>query len=116
METAPFDDRYLDQICKVIGDTNTGLTGADIGRYLDDIGLDDVSPGSTKWVRLYVALQASQTESGSGKDVIRFIEHAMNPVNYWRSPEHFATKQGELNKVLGFCGYRLEDDGHVVLI
>jgi hypothetical protein len=77
METTPFDDRYLEQICKVIGDTNIGLTGADIGRYLDDIGVDDVSPGSTKWVRLYAALHASQTEGASGEDVIRFIEHAM---------------------------------------
>lgn len=116
MATAVFDDRYLKQICKVLGDTNTGLTGTDIGRYLNDIGLDDVSPGNTKWVRLYDALKATQIASESGIDVVKFIEHAMNPVNYWSSPKSFARRQEEINRVLGFCGYRVEDDGHIVAI
>ncbi len=65
---------------------------------------------------LYDALHASQIASESGIYVIRFIERAMIPLNYWRSPDQFTRKQAELNSVLGFSGYRLEDDGHVVAI
>lgn len=115
METVAFDDGILEQICKVLGDTGTGLTGSEIGRYLQETGLDDVDPASTKWIRVYSALHANQQETGSGSAVIRFIEHAMKPVNYWQSPELFGKRQAELNRVLMFSGYRLEDDGHVAL-
>ena len=115
MEIALFDDANLEAICKALGDTKTGLTGSEIGRYLQEIGLVDVSPMSTKWARLYDALIASQLETGNGSSVVQFIKRTMNPVRYSREPERFKSKQDELNRMLGFCGYRLEDDGQMVV-
>lgn len=116
MDTPIFANSNLEQICKVLADTNTGLTGSTIVRYLNEIGINNEGPVGTKWTHLYAALSEAQSATQNGSFVILFIERAMDPVNYSRDPERFKSRQVELNGVLGFCGYRLEDDGQLVII
>jgi hypothetical protein len=35
------NDANLEALCNVLGDTGTGLTGSEIGRYLRDCGIAD---------------------------------------------------------------------------
>lgn len=111
MKIQLFDEAILEQLCNILGDTNTGLSGSQIGRYLGECGIGDPNPGMTKRVRLFEALKARQTLDGCSNNVCAFIQRVMNPVLYVNSPEYFATKIGELNHVLAFQGLTFNDQG-----
>ena len=38
---AKLDEATFQAICDVFGDTETGLTGSEIGRYLEECGISD---------------------------------------------------------------------------
>ena len=111
MQIPQFNEANLEQVCNVLGDASTGLTGSEIGRYLRECGIEDPNPTMTKRVRLYDALVARQRLDGCANNVCSFIQRVMNPVLHVQSPEYFATKQIELNRVLSFEGLRLTEQG-----
>ena len=106
-----FNEATLEQICNVLGDTETGLTGSEIGRYLRDCGITDPNPTATKRFRLYEALLARQRSDGCANNVCAFVLRVMNPALHVQSPEYFRRKQSELNQVLSFVALRLSDEG-----
>jgi uncharacterized protein (TIGR02391 family) len=111
MPVPSFNEANLEQLCNVLGDTSTGLTGSEIGRYLRECGIEDPNPGMTKRVRLYEALSARQRADRCANNVCAFIQHVMNPVRHVQSPDYFKSKQSELNRVLSFEGLRLTEQG-----
>ena len=111
MKIPSFNEASLEQLCNVLGDTSTGLTGSEIGRYLEECGIADPNPGMTKRIRLFDALVARQRVDGCANNVCAFIQRVMNPVLHVQSPDYFKAKQGELNRVLSFEGLRLTDEG-----
>jgi uncharacterized protein (TIGR02391 family) len=111
MKIPSFNEANLEQVCNVLGDTSTGLTGSEIGRYLRECGIDDPSPGMTKRIRLYEALVARQCLDACANNVCAFIQRVMNPVLHVQSPGYFESKQAELNGVLAFEGLKLNDEG-----
>ena len=50
----------LEGLSRILGDTNYGLTGTEIGKFLPEVGIKDVDPTNTKWKRIYSAF-AGQT-------------------------------------------------------
>lgn len=50
----------------MLADTERGLTGAQIERLLQEIKIADVSPGITKWKRLFNALAEAQNQHQIG--------------------------------------------------
>ena len=56
----PFNSQQLTAICKVLGDTNKGLTGSEIAYLLRECRVADVSPDMMKWKRLFNAFVESQ--------------------------------------------------------
>ena len=106
-----FNDTHLEEICAVIADTNTGLTGSDIGRLLGQLKIADPDPQNTKRIRLYNALSQRQDRDACGNHVVAFIQAAMNPVRYRGSSAFFEDKRAEVNEVLAFEGYALGEDG-----
>lgn len=111
MKITSFNEANLEQVCNVLGDTSTGLTGSEIGRYLQECGIADPNPGMTKRIRLFEALVARQRRDGCANNVCAFIHRVMNPVLHVQSPDYFKSKQAELNRVLSFEGLRLTDEG-----
>ena len=111
MKIPSFNEANLEQVCNVLGDTSTGLTGSKIGRYLKESGISDPNPGMTKRIRLFDALVARQRIDGCANNVCAFIQGVMNPVMYVQLPDYFKSKQLELNRVLSFGGLRLNDEG-----
>jgi hypothetical protein len=65
-------DANLQAICDILGATDTGLTGSEIGRYLHECGCPDPIPQMTKRHRLYAALSAKQNEDRCAKRQLRF--------------------------------------------
>jgi uncharacterized protein (TIGR02391 family) len=109
----PFNSQQLDAACKVLADTSRGLTGTQIERLLQEIRVEDVSPGMTKWKRLVNALAAVQNKHQVGNHLIMFINRAMDPVSYAREKEAFDWRRAELNVVLAFSGFHVREDGKV---
>ena len=110
----PFDAQNLEAICKVLADTNNGLTGTQIGYILRDCKVQDTDPSATKWKRLFNAMVHKQNERQIGNFLIMFINRAMNPVNYSRDKEIFEWRRTELNIVLSFSGFEVREDGKVI--
>lgn len=115
MKITSFKQPNLEQLCNVLGDTQTGLTGSEIGRYLAECGIDDPNPTMTKRYRLFEALIEKQKLDGCANNVCAFIQHVMNPVRYVDAQEYFDDKRAELNKILAFEGLQLTDEGELKL-
>lgn len=108
-----FDASVLEAVCRVLGDTNDGLTGAEIGYILTDMGIPDPDAAGTKWKRLFNALALAQNTHGYGNYLLMFITRAMSPARYVSSPELFHLRQDRLNVTLSFAGYGVRDDGKI---
>ncbi len=113
MKIPSFNEANLEQTCNVLGDTGSGLTGSEIGRYLRECGIADPNPAMTKRIRLYDALVARQRSDGCANNICAFIQRVMNPVLHVQSPDYFKKKQTELNRVLSFEGLRLSEEGRL---
>jgi len=73
MRIPSFNEANLEQVCNVLGDTSTGLTGSEIGRYLRECGINDPNPGMTKRIRLFDALLARQRSDSCAQRCASFI-------------------------------------------
>jgi uncharacterized protein (TIGR02391 family) len=105
------DDANLQALCDILGATDTGLTGSEIGRYLGECGIADPIPQMTKRHRLYEALRARQNADACANNVLKFVTHVMSPVRHVGHREYFEAERGKLNAVLAFSGFTLAEDG-----
>lgn len=110
----PFNAQKLEAACRVLADTERGLTGSEIGYLLQDCKVTDVSPSMTKWKRLFNALAEAQNKHQVGNHLIMFINSALDPVSYARDKEKFEWRRNELNVVLSFSGFSVREDGKVI--
>src|SRR5690606_21877930 len=76
----PFPGSILEQIARVLGDTETGLTGREIGWALQKARIADIDQQNTKWVRIYNAFVQRQNADQSADRILSFIRHALDPV------------------------------------
>src|SRR5690242_20515926 len=109
----PFNPQQLTSIAKILADTNTGLTGAQIEYLLRDCRIPDVTPDLTKWKRLLNAFVDFQNQRHFGNHVVVFINRAMNPIQYTTTTDVFNFRRDELNTALAFCGMLVGEDGRV---
>lgn len=107
--------QQLERIAKILGDTNEGLTGSQIGHALLQYGLKDVVPTNTKWKRLYNAFAESQNQKRYSNDILHFICNVVNPQIY-TDARKFEETRLHINEVLSYVGYELQPNGkyHVV--
>ena len=107
----PFRSGELEALCKVLADTDTGLTGSEIGHTLAQIGVIDTDPTMTKWKRLYNALSENQNKRQDGNRVLSFIAKALHPTRYINKSEQYELMLMGVNTVLAFHGLNFRDDG-----
>ena len=105
------DEANLQAIYDILGDTENGLTGSEIGRYLRECSIPDPHSSLTKRHRLYEALAQQQRSDGYANSVLRFVTHAVNPVRHTASQDVFETRRLKLNHVLAFSALTLGDNG-----
>ena len=106
------DPAHLEAVCKVLGDTASGLTGGEIERLLRARGIADPGP-ITKWQRLHQAFLAQQTRDRCANNVVAFIADAMAPARYLNSRQVFEIRRAALNVALAFEGLSVREDGNV---
>lgn len=100
----------LERISKVIGDTETGLSGRDIAYFLSLCNIVDVSPGITKWQRLYNALVNVQNEEKCSNSILKFIQTVLHPTRFV-DLNIFEEKRKAVNEALSYAGYELLQNG-----
>lgn len=111
MPVAQLPPAVLEQLCSVMADTNTGLTGTEIGRLLHQCGIDDVEPANTKRHRLFSALSRRQEQDRCANNIIAFLKASYGPVRFTGSPVAFEAKRTEINQVLSFVGLEFTESG-----
>lgn len=107
----PFTSAALEAIAKVLGDTDSGLTGSEIGHVLAQCKVEDIDPTLTKWKRIYNALGQAQNSAGNGRLVIGFIHLSMKPARWRGKSSEFDEMRANLNEALAFAGLTLGEDG-----
>lgn len=113
MAIPTFEATKLQAICDVLGDTEHGLTGGEIGRALAAVGIEDPLAGATKRHRIFEALAARQQRDRCGNNVVAFIQTALDPVSYARDTSKFHERRERLNQVMVFDGLRVGENGKV---
>lgn len=106
----PIPSEVMENICRVIANTDTGLTGAEIGRILAESFIEDTDPTTTKWKRLFNAFAHNQNKNKCSNNILTFLSKAMQPVRYVDNPELFKHRLLELNKRLCFVGLELSEN------
>lgn len=107
----PFSGPQLESICRIIADTYSGLTGSEIGHYLNQVGLQDINPELTKWRRLYNAFALYQSKHKRSNQVLNFISTSLMPVRFVGREDEFEQMRSELNKSLSFIGLEYRSTG-----
>ena len=103
----------LESICKILGETNNGLSGTEITKYLAECNIKDLQLNSTKWKRLYDALYSKQLEDRCSNNILNFIKYVIRPSRHIHRKEWFANIRNELNYVLSFEGLALTESGEL---
>jgi len=107
----PIEGSVLEGISKVLGDTSNGLTGTEIGKFLQEVNIPDIDSTNTKWKRLYNAFVTFQNRQQLSNNILTFINKSLNPARFIGRNEQFEDTRFELNKRLSFIGLELTDKG-----
>lgn len=107
----PFTAGQLEALCKALADTNSGLTGTEIGNALANARIPDPEPSGTKWRRLYNALVAQQNKDGHGDRILAVTHLALDPVRYSGKADVAELRRRAANIPLAFYGLEYGDDG-----
>jgi uncharacterized protein (TIGR02391 family) len=102
--------QQLERIAKIIGDTNEGLTGSQIGHALTQYGLKDVDPTNTKWKRLFNAFADYQEQNKCSNYILLFLQNVVNPQSY-SDANKFEETRLQINEILSYAGYELQPNG-----
>lgn len=107
----PLTATQIEQICKIIGDTGSGLTGTEIGGLLGELRLADPGSNMTKWRRLDYALIQRVNDTRSTNIVYSLISHCFEPARGLEQPERYRWMMAEVNRALMLVGVEIRDDG-----
>lgn len=107
----PIEGSVLEGISRVLGDTSNGLTGSEIGKFLQEVSIPDIDATNTKWKRLYNAFVTFQNRKRLSNNILTFVNKSMNPARFIGRNEQFDDTRIELNKRLSFIGLELTEKG-----
>lgn len=108
-EVILFTNAQITQLSHLFGDEI--MTGSEISRVLERVGIQDNSGASTKWRRLEYAFTERQNRDGAGNAILRFIQEVLAPVNYVQNQDTSEDRRSRLNGILSFSGIQYRADG-----
>lgn len=107
-----FTKDQLEAIAGALGDTDAGLTGAEIQQLLASSKMTDPGP-ITKRRRIFNAFTESQTTKRNRKHVLAFIRLAMKPARYSREQQRYEPMRALINGALAFAGLFVDETGEL---
>lgn len=104
-------ENVLDSICNILGDTNKGLTGSEIHKFLHRVNIEDIDSNITKRVRLFNALAKCQETQKCPNGILKFISTVLAPSRFVNNQQEYERLKMLINQQLAFVGYELKNDG-----
>ncbi len=104
----------LERISNILGDTNTGFTGTEIGRLLELCSIPDIQPKMTKRTRLFNAFAARCNRDKSSNCVYQFIQEALMPSRWLDAPKAKDEMRKCINEVLSLKGIQITDENQFI--
>lgn len=108
---SPIASGTIEALAKILADTEKGLTGTELSKFIPEAGLKDVAPSVTKWIRLHDSFVDYQNRNENSNKILKFINLAMNPSRFVGKNETYEMIRAELNKRLSFEGLILNEKG-----
>ena len=105
-----FSQAIVESISKIIGETVDGYTGSEIELFLAQCSIPDISPGITKWKRLYSALANIQNIQQCSNSILRFIGAILAPARNIDKNNYKEIVQ-KVNVQLALVGYIFNESG-----
>ena len=111
-----FRQEEVEAIAAALGDTDFGLTGAEIGQILSMASMADPSPQMTKRHRLHNALAHDQNQRRDRRGILAFMRKAMKPQRHLGKGDRFETLRANLNRALAFSGLAFDASGELASV
>jgi uncharacterized protein (TIGR02391 family) len=114
-----FKQSTIETLSQIIGETNSGLTNAEIHRLLLQAQIDDEEQSSikvSKHVRLYNAFVNELKKHYYSNNIVAFIQLFLDPARYVGKAELFESRRQAVNKQLAFEGLEIDETGHAVAL
>lgn len=105
----PIDGGILEALAKILANSEYGLSGSELAKFIPEAGLNDLDANNTKWRRLFNSFVDYQNKNHNSNCILAFIAKSMNPARFVGQNEKFEFIRGELNKRLSFIGYLLNE-------
>ncbi|MEO1768309.1 TIGR02391 family protein [Candidatus Enterococcus ferrettii] len=108
----------IKEVSQVLGEYTTGSELTKIFSRLDYFDHDAVARNlklSTKWRRIENTLLHECTNRKSSKPVFSLCQQILNPASFIKTPGLWSNARQELNGILLFYGYQLNDLGKIEL-
>jgi uncharacterized protein (TIGR02391 family) len=102
-----FQEELVEKISRLVGDWESGTS---ISAKLRQMNLFDNQEGMTKWRRLNNCFLQTQSKYGDCREILKFLQKVMSPVNYIGDITTFRTRQSLLNELLVFAGVRCDNE------
>jgi len=114
MSEKKISESDIQAISDVLGDTDEGLTEAEIAEVLDVCRIKNDLTEGTKQQRLSEALSGQQLRDGHRKAILAVIRVAINPERYAGDNEKFERRRVRLNEALALSGLQVQQDGLLI--
>ena len=110
----PLSVAVLELISNILGDTNNGLTGTEIHRFLLQAKIEDILEKGqfvSKRVRLFKAFVNFQDRYQCCNNILKCIQLILTPSRYVGRLEEFEELRTKINQQLAFEGYEINENG-----
>lgn len=115
----PFKPSTLEKLCEIIGETDTGLTGSELHRFILQAQMEDVSYNENflaKRKKLYNAFAHEINTHRCSNNIMAFLQLVLDPARYVGKTDLFENRRFAVNKQLAFEGIEIDETGKVVAL
>ncbi len=113
----PFKPSTLETLCEIIGETDTGLTGTELHRFIIQAQMEDISYNEdflAKRKKLYNAFAHEIKTHQCSNNIVAFLELVLDPARYVGKTDSFESRRSAVNKQLAFEGIEIDETGKAV--
>ncbi len=116
MQFPRLNNSELESICNILGDTQQGFTGTEIGRLLNLCSIPDDTTNTTKRIRLFNSFVHRCNLDGNSHCVFQFIQEALQPSRWLNNPIAKEDMRRGINEVLALKGLQITEANEYIKV
>jgi uncharacterized protein (TIGR02391 family) len=105
------DPISIEKLSRILGEYTTG---GQLTQLLIQCSLECPEDISTKWRRINFAFLRSQEIHQTPNHILRFVKVFTEPVRFIDQPHVFNELMSEINPILAFSGYKIDNDNNIL--